>query len=230
MSAMIFINNKYTNWYNNIISSAKQRVNSGYTERHHIIPRSLGGSDLSSNLVNLTAREHFVCHWLLTKMVADKKHQYQMWNAIGSMIDRTNPYQKRYVGHSRKFELIRAQLSKQKSAKFSGENNPMYGKTHTPDAIEKIRKRHLGRVVSEETKLKCKLALKHTGPNYKLRGKNNAMYMDGVKEKREEIFIQKYGVSGPTLVPYKCEWCGKEGFGLGNYKRWHGDNCKELKR
>jgi tRNA G37 N-methylase Trm5 len=50
-----------------------------------------------------------------------------------------------------------------------------------------------------------------------------------VKEKRKEIFTKKYGVSGPTLVPYKCEHCGKEGSGLGNYKRWHGINCKSLK-
>ena len=29
-----------------------------------------------------------------------------------------------------------------------------------------------------------------------------------------------------TIVPFKCEHCGKEGVGIGNYKRWHGNNCK----
>ena len=65
---MIFINNKYTNWYNSIINNAKNRTITGYTENHHIIPRSLNGTNTSENLVRLTAREHFVCHLLLTKM------------------------------------------------------------------------------------------------------------------------------------------------------------------
>jgi len=109
-----------------------------------------------------------------------------------------------------------------------GSLNPMFGKTHSIDAIEKIKARHTGRKNTEETRLKCKLAHKHTGPNYKLRGKNNAMYIPGIKEKRADIFMEKYGVTGPTLVPYKCEYCEKEGTGLGNYKRWHGNNCKSL--
>ena len=36
-----------------------------YTERHHIIPRSMGGTDDESNLILLTVEEHFVAHDLL---------------------------------------------------------------------------------------------------------------------------------------------------------------------
>lgn len=39
-----------------------------YGEVHHIIPRSFGGGDNKDNLVRLTAREHFVVHFLLYKM------------------------------------------------------------------------------------------------------------------------------------------------------------------
>lgn len=72
---MIFINNKYTRVYYNIIDRAKSRSISSYTEKHHIIPRSMGGTNDSDNLVALTAREHFVCHLLLTRMTTgmDKK-------------------------------------------------------------------------------------------------------------------------------------------------------------
>ena len=72
---MIFINNKYTRVYYNIIDRAKSRSISSYTEKHHIIPRSMGGTNYSDNLVALTAREHFVCHLLLTRMTTgiDKK-------------------------------------------------------------------------------------------------------------------------------------------------------------
>ena len=64
---MIFIDNKYTRVYYSIIDRAKTRSISSYTEKHHIIPRSLGGTDAKENLVPLTAREHFICHLLLTK-------------------------------------------------------------------------------------------------------------------------------------------------------------------
>jgi 5-methylcytosine-specific restriction endonuclease McrA len=60
--SMLFIDNKYTNWYNSIIDSARNRILEGYSENHHIIPKSLGGSNDKSNIVALTAREHFICH------------------------------------------------------------------------------------------------------------------------------------------------------------------------
>lgn len=224
----MYLQNKYTRWYYNIIQRAQTRTISDYTERHHIIPKSLGGSNAKSNLVALTAREHFVCHWLLTKMV-DGKFKYKMWNAFSCMLYRENNQQSRHKVTSKIFDNIKKEGAKIKSARWIGNLNPMYGKTHSAEARAKISQTHLGSKRTEETKLKCKLAPKHTGPNYKLRGDNNAMHMPGVREKRKEIFTEKYGVSGPSLVPYKCEHCGKQGAGLGNYKRWHGVNCKSLK-
>lgn len=39
-----------------------------YVEFHHITPRCIGGDDSNSNVVCLTAREHFIAHLLLTKI------------------------------------------------------------------------------------------------------------------------------------------------------------------
>ena len=39
-----------------------------YAERHHIIPKCLGGSEDENNLVYLTAEAHYVAHQLLVKM------------------------------------------------------------------------------------------------------------------------------------------------------------------
>lgn len=39
-----------------------------YFESHHIVPRSLGGSDERENIVKLTAREHYIAHWLLYRI------------------------------------------------------------------------------------------------------------------------------------------------------------------
>jgi len=38
-----------------------------YTERHHVLPRCMGGKDISENLIYLSARCHLLAHWLLMK-------------------------------------------------------------------------------------------------------------------------------------------------------------------
>ena len=81
MNNKFFNKSKYTNWYYNIISTAMSRSNIDstiYTENHHILPRSMGGSNGSDNLVTLTAREHFICHILLTKMCIASTHKTKM--------------------------------------------------------------------------------------------------------------------------------------------------------
>ena len=126
---MFFNDSKYTHWYNQLIEQAKVRVlpRDVYTEKHHIIPQSLGGDNSVDNLVRLTAREHFVCHWLLTKMVVETKQKYQMWNAFSCMLYRERPGQERYKVSSKIFESIKTAGSKIKSQRFKGENNPMFG-------------------------------------------------------------------------------------------------------
>ena len=79
--------NKYTKVYYQITSRAQleQRLkgNGIYYEKHHIIPRSLGGVNSKGNIALLSPKEHYVCHLLLTKMVdgLDKQEMsYALWN------------------------------------------------------------------------------------------------------------------------------------------------------
>ena len=65
----MFLNNKYTKWYYSIVNNASKREPESYCEKHHIIPRSLGGNNTKANLVVLTLREHYLCHLLLTYML-----------------------------------------------------------------------------------------------------------------------------------------------------------------
>ena len=58
----------------------------GYKERHHIIPRCIGGSDDPENLVYLTARRHFIIHRLLTKIYPNNK---KIWYAFSMMFANT---------------------------------------------------------------------------------------------------------------------------------------------
>lgn len=82
---MSFLNNKYNRWYYQIINNAQDRPVIGYIEKHHILPRSLGGTDDISNIVKLSAREHFVCHLLLTKITTGED-LIKMQHAVGKFI------------------------------------------------------------------------------------------------------------------------------------------------
>lgn len=107
----MYLQNKYTKCYYNIIDRAKSRVLSReiYTEKHHIIPRSLGGSNDATNLVELTAREHFVCHLLLPKMTSGSnktKMIYASW-CLSMLVNR----QKQFAIKSRTYSNIKSAMS-----------------------------------------------------------------------------------------------------------------------
>jgi hypothetical protein len=58
----------YRRHYERLIDRARARVIIGYRECHHIIPRCIGGLDEAENLVELTAKEHYLAHQLLVKI------------------------------------------------------------------------------------------------------------------------------------------------------------------
>ena len=82
----------YLQIYNKIIDHAKSRNSakggSLIVESHHIIPRHCGGSDLKENKVNLTLREHFLCHVLLAKIYKDTEFYAGMCRAVVAMSQR----------------------------------------------------------------------------------------------------------------------------------------------
>lgn len=105
----MFLENKYTKIYYQIINNAQGRINDGYVERHHIIPKCMGGPDIKSNIVSLTAREHFICHWLLIYMVDNKIHQNKLRYAL-QMFRCNNGNQKRNMT-SAQYEIAKKQTS-----------------------------------------------------------------------------------------------------------------------
>ena len=129
------IMNKYKTWYNNIIDIARNRVTEGYTELHHIIPRSLDGSDDADNLVSLTAREHFICHILLTKFTTGQDRNKMLHAAI--LMKSANGYQDRYF-NSRLYETIRRDYASKRSLEQQGEGNSFYRKHHSDEAKAKM--------------------------------------------------------------------------------------------
>lgn len=112
----------YEEFINGILEN-RGRFNCGneYHERHHIVPKCMGGTDNKDNLIDLFAREHFEAHRLLAlENPEDKKLIYAWW-----MISHINkPDGVDYEITAEEYEEARIAFSKN----MSGENNPMYGR------------------------------------------------------------------------------------------------------
>lgn len=130
----MFLDNKYKKWHDSIIDRAKNKVLSCYVEKHHIIPKSCGGSNNKNNLVFLTAREHFIIHLLLTKCVI-KKYQFKMIKALLCMSKMKTKYVKRDFNYSSKLY----EINKIKYSNYMKLNNPSFNK-ETREKISNTKK------------------------------------------------------------------------------------------
>jgi hypothetical protein len=250
--------NKYTKWYNRIIDRAKGRVPEPPFERHHIKPRSLGGTDDKENIAFITPREHFICHWLLIKMTTGEEH-YKMLNAL-RMMRAENPGQKRYQTKitSRVYESIKLEYAKLQSEKVRGANNPMYGDKFFRSEEGKQRQREA--ILGENNGAKQEEARQKI-TNSKL-GKKRAPFTEewlanmsksktGEKNNRWGVEVsestrQKIGdrIRGRKQTPEEKARRAEANRGktkpkmlcphcqqmiaVNTYPRWHGVNCREL--
>jgi len=134
----MFYNNKYKKIYYRIIERAKLREHkTGYFERHHIIPKSIGGERKEKNLVYLTAKEHYICHVLLMKMVKKKKDKKSMAFAL-FRFGQCNKLNNRKMT-AKSFQKYRELYAKN----CSGKNNPFYGKKHSEKTKVIIKQKNI---------------------------------------------------------------------------------------
>jgi len=231
----MYLENKYTNWYNHIISNAKLRIKSqlSYSENHHILPKSLGGTDEATNLVNLTAREHFICHWLLAKMTIGQD-KFKMIYALNGM-RRQNKNQNRYDTKitARVYEKIKKDIAliskiQNSNKKLSQEHRlkisqSLSGVPKTEEWKQKMRKpkselhkkNMKGRLWTTESKEKLSNSL--SGRISSLKGIQKS---DSTKQKMSDSH------KGVIKSKLECPHCRKIVGGHSNYIRWHNDNCK----
>lgn len=179
----IFNNMDYKKIYDKIIERAKGRKLDGYFEKHHVVPKCVGGTNKKHNIVSLTAREHFICHWLLHKMFPNNSKLSQSFSMM-CLVKSDN--QLRYTPSSRIVEYSKKELSKA----VSGENNPKFwkgkkgawfGKKHSEETKESISKKLKGHLVSKETRKKISDKNKNQIPWNK--GKKLHPLSDSHKEK-----------------------------------------------
>ncbi len=186
----------YLSIYNSIITNS---LNSGrrkrkhtdpnyvYYERHHIIPKCVGGTDDIGNLVLLTAREHFVAHQLLTKIYPE---EHKLVFALRMLCRNNN---KNHIRNNKEYNWIKESVAKTSSISQKGkpgtgnkyqkghilsigENNGMHGKVHSRETRDKMSEKAQERDsayydflrVPKTKETKDKLSLSHRKQNYKL--------------------------------------------------------------
>jgi hypothetical protein len=137
----------YQKIYNQIIERAQKRKLEGYSESHHIIPKCMGGSNDLENMVELTAREHFICHRLLCEIHPENtKLGYALWlMVIGK--NRQNSLDP-YSISGRAYERLRIAFI-----------NQIKGKKMPQSTIDKISENRKGILHSDETKTKISNSL-----------------------------------------------------------------------
>jgi hypothetical protein len=234
----------YQKIHDQIISRGKTRVLFGYKERHHIIPRCMGGTDNLENLVDLTAREHFIVHRLLCEIYPNNdKLQYAQW-----MMSNVKYEYRTYNISNREYERIRQLIRDKLSKRMSGENNPMFGRSlipynkgiygvykmsvETKKKMSDAQKNRKRKPFSDEAKQKMSIARK--GYTYSDEEKQKRSGWNHSDEAKQKMSIAKIGYKHSDESKQKmkkpkrilqCPHCNKQG-GEPQMYQWHFNNCK----
>lgn len=128
------------NRYQRFIGSLRGQSVDGYGEVHHIVPRSLGGSDDADNLIRLTARQHYIAHWMLARALGGSAARaFFMMSNFG----------KYGQVNSTTYQIARKEYADRVSEQLKAcPNVPVFTDAHR----EKLRQAKIGRRLSEETK------------------------------------------------------------------------------
>lgn len=165
----------YQKHYNQLIESRKEKTSFSdisYWEKHHVIPKCMNGSDDDSNLVLLTAKEHYIAHLLLVKIYPKNEKLKHAFVAMSKTHkDNRRLTAKQHEKATLMFikELLPAMqknriFTEEQRAKISEANRnrspeikaklTTKGYKFSEYSKEKISNSHKGKILSEETKKK----------------------------------------------------------------------------
>jgi len=219
----IFLQNKYTKWYYSIISNRMNNPHSKntYTEKHHIIPKSFGGLDEKENLVRLSAREHFLVHWLLTKMCESKDHSIKMNHALLRLMNAAETLEL-HKWSKWQYEVAKHRKSLALKEARSNGRDPRLGKKHSLEAKEKMRNAKLG-VKRDPSKILYLKERRHTEDTKQKISKSLIGRVFSEESRKKSSETQKGNPQNKTMLI--CVKCGHENYST-QIKRYHNDNCK----
>ena len=152
-------------------------------ERHHIIPRSMGGDNKKENLVSLSPRIHFIAHWMLWKAYRNGKMANAFWTMklCNGMTLNSKAYEQaraaaiEYVASSKRGKKASDATKLKISLAHKGKKIPaevvekikqrQIGQKRSAEAKAKMSKAQTGKLLSAETKAKMSAAKKGKPPN-----------------------------------------------------------------
>ena len=231
----------YQTIYDKLIEKAKLRSSLiGYSEKHHIVPVCMGGSNELDNLVRLTFKEHYVAHHLLYKIHKTSKLAYAWFSMC-----RTSGNQSRIIT-SKMYEIAKKAHSDELKESLKGSGNPFYGKKHTKETLEKIRIQNIGKKASEETKKKMsntRLGVKKTEEHKAKIGRKGLIMLmnkdtgESIRVSKEDVLLydtdiwkNAYTIKMLNAESITCPHCNFTSKQSSTFKRWHLDNCKRKPR
>jgi hypothetical protein len=194
----------YYNRYTKFISECSNQTVSGYSEKHHIVPVSLGGSDDKENLVTLTARQHYIAHWMLWKayggsMTAaffqmsnlarySKRNTSRIYSSLKE--ERAKLMSERMMGHTpwnkgvAMTDEVKLKISKNRTGikpnDTSNYSLAKLGVARSEEAKQKISQSHIGIKQSLESLEKMK-ATKKANPTGTGKWMNNGLVQKKIK-------------------------------------------------
>jgi len=118
----------YQKIYQDFITSRREREAAivGYSEKHHIVPKALGGGNEKANLIRLTPEDHFFAHLLLAKA-----HGGAMCTAVAAMGNLLNYKMlddRKQLRQRVRFAHVRAMLARYYRSIFTGPDGPQADK------------------------------------------------------------------------------------------------------
>jgi len=231
----------YERLYDELIDSASKRgqIDGVYGEFHHIVPKCLGGSNDSSNLIWLTAQEHFMAHFYLWKIHNEPKLALA-FSFMVSGVSKCSPREidvNEIENFSHEYQNAKNEWSKHMSSirlgtKHSKETRDRISKSHTgkvftQEHIANMSKANMGKKLSQETKDKISAGNKgkSRGP---LSGETKRLLSEAHSGKVLSSDHKSNIKEAWKNVEVKtCPHCGKQG--KNNMTRYHFDNCKHKK-
>ena len=201
----------YTNIYNAIVNNAKNNQPAEYRERHHIIPKCMGGSNSKKNLVTLTSREHFLCHWLLCKIYPDN---FKLRAAFAKMLEVTKNNQR--IVSSKHFDIVKRNLKGTRYPWLVGNIPWNKGTKGLQVAWNKGIKTG---PMSDEERAKRSRTMTEKFLTQEHPRKGVDPWNKGTKG------LQVAWNKGIAPPKFACPYCGKV-VSQNNLTRWHNDNCK----
>ncbi len=216
-------------------SNQRKNFPNQYFEFHHILPKSLfpNWTKRESNIVPLTAREHFFCHQLLWKIYKNHSMICALWHLINRINYKENT---RIEITSREYERIKIEFSKTHS-KQQKENSSNFGKHWYTNGIENIKAKDCpegfqpgrcgsGRLVDKKSKIYQKLF----NPNQQKLTRKEKIRLGLMQPNAKETTWINNGKNCKMVKPEELENYLKEGWIKGRIIQRDPKKLKEMGR